>query len=180
MNSLIVLKLPHLHSSIKTSNNSHLSQLQLYLTITMEVELHYSLHDYCFLQKKKMSFFMSLHSWVNWFCRLRLNVWGNQCSLHCVYIIWLSCGWIQHPRHRELQQLLGPQQRILSWYWLMLGRLHTLDHASPFIQSVLHSILTSHHHRGGQHKIGPINYKAKFSPFKHTLLLFFNVGFLIW
>lgn len=128
----------HLHYSINISHNSHLSQLLLYLTITMEFELNYSLHDCCFL--KNMSAFMSLHSWGNWFCRLRLNAWDNQCSPHCVYIIWLSCGWIQHRRHREFQQLLVHQQRILSWYWLMLGRFLTHD---SYSENVLHSIVTS-------------------------------------
>jgi hypothetical protein len=62
-------------------------------------------------------------------CRLRLSVWVNQYSLHWNYIIWLSCGWNQHHLHQtEFQQLSGPQQRILSWFSLILGRLHILDH----------------------------------------------------
>lgn len=129
-------------------------QIEYFIPITLQVELHYSFHYYYFFCVQILPVYIFPHSWVNWFCRLRLNVWDNQCSLHCSYITWLSCGWIWRPRHREFQQLLGPQQRILSWSWLMVGRFHTLDLASPFIllmhlENLLHSIVTYHHHREG-------------------------------
>jgi hypothetical protein len=110
----------------------------------MEFVINYAISIYSQIILISPSLFMLANSSLNSICRLRLSVWVNQCSLHWNYTIWLSYGLIQQLLHlTEFQQLSGRQQRILSWFSLILRRLRTLDHG--FIAPSNSSSLYHHH-----------------------------------